>query len=150
MLHCKHEATDPNLVVFAITHLTIFWKVALNLKQESVFIFNDFVLIITTIAYIVWHCMTDVWLQQNLPIFFKKMKKDILYKPLCYINYQSRKLIHIYQFCENVWRQDAFIIQLWSNFFANRTIYGVKDSWRLLIMTSKGNDCQNLLLVKWG
>ena len=41
------------------------------------------------------------------------------------------------QFCEKVRRQNATIIQLWSNFFANRKIYGVKDSRRLLIIRER-------------
>ena len=39
--------------------------------------------------------------------------------------------LYIYQFCENVRRQNATIIQLWSNFFAIMAISGFQDSWVL-------------------
>ena len=48
------------------------------------------------------------------------------------------------------WRQNATMILTWSNFFANRAIYGVKDSWKLLIITNQGNEWQNVILVKEG
>ena len=54
------------------------------------------------------------------------------------------------QFCETVQRQNTPIIQLWSNFFANRAIYGVKDTWKILVIINQGNEWQNVLLVREG
>ena len=42
------------------------------------------------------------------------------------------------------------MMQLWSDFFVNRAMYDVKDSWRQLIITSKGRDWRNLVLEKEG
>ena len=42
--------------------------------------------------------------------------------------YFKDEKFYIYQLCEKVRRQNAAIIQLCSNFFANRATYGVKDA----------------------
>ena len=51
--------------------------------------------------------------------------------------YFNAESLCIYQFCEQVWRQTATIIQLCPNFFANRATYGVKESQKFLIRTNK-------------
>ena len=63
-------------------------------------------------------------------------------KPFCYVKDES---VYIYQFCKKVRRQNATIIQLWSNFFANKAIYGVKDLWRLLLITNNRKEWEKLL-----
>ena len=66
-------------------------------------------------------------------------------KRFCYVKDES---VYIYQFCKKVRQQNATIIQLWSDFFTNRTIYDVKDSWRLLLTTNNRKEWQKLLIVK--
>ena len=40
------------------------------------------------------------------------------------------------------------MILTWSNLFSNSANYGVKDSWKHLIITNQGNEWQNVILVK--
>ena len=50
----------------------------------------------------------NVDLQHNPPKFFKNMRKDVN-KSFCYVKAES---LYLYQFCENVRRQNATMMQL--------------------------------------
>ena len=66
------------------------------------------------------------------------------------LNCYAMSLPKAYQFCEKFGDKITTFIQLRPNFLANRAIYGVKYSRRLLTSTNKWNEWQNLTLVEEG
>ena len=123
-------------------------KLMKELKRKSGFICNNF-----SQHHITSQCIgrmemkeTIIDWQHKLPEFFKMKNKDVN-KSYCYVKVEY---LCIYQFCEKVRRQNATMMQLWSNFFINMAIYDVKSSWRQFIITSKGRIFRYLVLEKEG
>ena len=84
-------------------------------------------------------------LLQNWQIFLKNLKREQRINR----STMSKKKVYAYtSSAKQVRRQNATILQLWSNFFANTVIDGMKDSWRLLLITNNRKEYKKLLLVK--
>ena len=113
--------------------LLLIWLV----KQWSGFISNDYT---SSLYQIILYISCDNVMEHSSfatkQILFNRMKSD-----------ENKSKSGAFTYTSSA-KSSVTIIQLWPDFSANWTIHGVKDSQRLLIITSKGNEWQNLFLVK--